>query len=421
LHAHLAADDSDVYLVTDTNTPDLGRSHGGRPVNERQPVTDAVLDLTLHNLEPWHTGDQIELWATEEDEWGFQLETNSGTPVTDATDTTLAINWATSVYNDFTPVRVVAGDHVTVAQVSSAMTASNAQYIAITRLATLPSTFDLPATGHTAADLTLGANAATASISIDFRGAEFAQMLHQYGSPSGIACSYCLGFAGVLGQPGLLQDGFYSANADLLYVIDPSPTGSDFASGTLNYASAATLDGTWADIAAARWNMVINEQLPGTAGCDLSAQIDDYVMWTTTAAQLGAAPITPKLSAPRNATVNGIAFADGGPSVGATPTIAWQAPALGVPQFYTILVRELSVRSSDNSTVGKIVATVNTPELAFTFPPGALDPAKPYAFQLIAVTSTANNAAAVAAVANSPFRTTIDYADASTTSGIFTN
>src|SRR5262249_4864201 len=103
---------------------------------------------------------------------------------------------------------------------------------------------------------------------------------------------------------------------------------------------------------------------------------------------------------------------------GATPTIAWTAPATGTALFYRIDVWELNA-AAGSRTFGTQVASVSTPETSFTFPPNILIATSAYTFVIAAFASTSAVPANVTALATAPFKSTIEVARATIGSGVF--
>src|SRR5262249_34988467 len=63
-------------------------------------------------------------------------------------------------------------------------------------------------------------------------------------------------------------------------------------------------------------------------------------------ADLGKAPLEPKLSPPTNVTVNGKDAAQALSAIGDHPSIAWGAPVLGTATFYHVSLKKLSAEGS---------------------------------------------------------------------------
>jgi hypothetical protein len=430
------------YLVTTSNTPDLGRNVGGKRLTQRTPFSaSSILNLTVTNLDPWQVGnasdpaDEIEWFSTEEDDWDFgtdRFATLSGSD----TQVTLPIDVSNLDGSSTAPSEIhgsTQGDRAAVGQLVLQHTASGVPYLAMQRVAQFPSTFDAVSGQTQSLTLSLNPISNNSSLSIDYRGSQLKSVLDTYGNPAHTgpgseACpaNLCGGFAGALAQAYDANDGFFAANADLLLMFDN--VGQDIVSGPMYYADTTALGGQWGVLFDARWAMRTIQQLPDTSG---RAGIGywgfpDSVEWTTTLAAAQAGPVTAPLLPPSNITVNNQSFFGGGHDLGGIATITWENPNTGAvqPAFYTIKVTELYVDGLNHSH-GKDVATINTPDTSFTFPTFAdtskqiLQPGHSYVFSITATASTSGLQADVDRLAASPFKSSIQTASALVSSGIF--
>ena len=294
----------------------------------------------------------------------------------------------------------------------------------MTRVARFPDGFN--ALSGDAQSLTLALTDVTAgnSLSIDYRGSQFKQVVDTYGNPNSVVCGagLCGGFAGALGQAWSATDGFYGANADMLLMADN--VGEDLVATDMKYANPSELGGAWGVLFHVRWTKRNYVQLPGTSGrVGVGANgFANAVDWTTTIATAQNATITPKLLPPSNIRVNGASFFDGGPELGNTATVTWDnpnPPGSLQPAFYTIGVIELVV-DADNLSRGIRRATIHTTDTSFTFPPDLiLHAGHSYVFVLTSQASTSADPSAVEALATAPFKSSIDIATATVSSGLF--
>ena len=419
---HAQSGTSHLMIVTDSNTPDLGRKHGGKPMSERTPLTTStVLDLTVDGLEPWEVGDSVELFSTQVDDWVFGVDIGQA-PAAGATSAALPVDMLFAA-NEFGPAAIdgAAGDVVTVAQLTARTSATGVRYQAMTRLANLSPTFALPDGATVPATVTLAPLLVNQSLSVDFRGTAFASAVGAYGHPSDRTCVACGGFVGALAQAGSAEDGFYTANADLMLMNDLDRNGSDLVSGALSYAPASALGGTWGELYHARWTRRHAYMLDGTSGPQFGlggAFGATAIDWTTTKALIEAAPIVPPMTPVQSATVNGVSFFTGAASIGTTTTVTWTPPATGTPLFYQLRARELFVRPNGR-TGARLAATVSTRDTSFTFPPGILDPTRTYVFAISATASTSADPGHGASLAIAPFKSTNEITDATMSSGVF--
>lgn len=435
------------YMVTTSNSPDLGIDQGGR-ANE-VPITSAELDLTLQNLAPWDLGgsnandvpDQIEWFSSEADDWDFGADGRNPLAATQ-TSVTLPVAMKTVLTSTARPAaEITATDHAAAGQLVLQHTTSGVPYLAMQRVAQFPAGFSIASNQTVPVPLTMNDVSLGTTLSIDYRGDTFKQVLDTYGHPGhegpgdpDCVSGQCGGFAGALAQAWTANEGFYAANADLLLMYDN--IGERIVSGDMHYADPAALGGQWDVLFTARWTMRTPLQLPGTCGrrgLGSFFGFVDYADVTTTLAVAQSQPVTPKVLPPANIQVNGVPFFQGGHDLGGAATITWDDPndpaTTGTlkPSFYTIEVIEVFVDANNNSHA-KRVAHISTPDRSFTFFPykdasgqtqQILQAGHSYLFTLAAVASTSSDPADVARLESAPFKSTNQIADAGVTSGIF--
>ncbi len=423
LHA-VQPNGSHMLMVTSNNAPDLGRKFGGKPLVQRQLLTQpTTLDLTVNGLEPWEVGDGVEFWSSQVDDWSFELERIDPlhpVPV-GATSTTFNLDANNFIYTTFGTAQIVGpNDVLTVAHQTKQLSSNNVEYQGMARVGTVQQPFSmLDGLANTASvTLTPITGPAAETLSVDYRGQSFVAALDSYGYPTTTVCTFCGGFVGALAQPGLVTDGFYSANADLMLMFDRATNGTNVITGNITFPKETALTGTWATLYDTRWHRRHLGVLASSTGPGPDSAVIDGVEWVTTKAALQAAPITPPLTPVRNATVNGVPFFAGGGVAGATPTIAWTAPATGTPLFYRIGVKELTLLPNGR-TQGTPRASVVTSETSFTFPPSILNATSTYVFTIEAWASTSVLPAHGIALATAPFKTTNEVASATIASNVF--
>lgn len=423
------------YLVTSTNTPDLGLVRGGRPDHTRTALDGSfapVLSLNLSGMDPWNNQDFLEFYSTEADDWDFNTERffpgppgMPGFPIqVSSTAITLPVNVAQMDGSQAWQIQGSLGDHALIAQISHQVSDTGVPYQAMTRVGQLPS-FDLPlADSVTSFDVPMVDVSQGSSITLSYKGTSFVGALNQGGNPSHVTwCDQCGGFAGILAQAGDAQDGFYQANADPLLLNDSSVNGADIDSGTLHYGSpaAGTLAGNWGLIFDARW--FAGTFIAPLAGSDnglgqgLRNGAGDAIEWVTTPDKV-TGPIVPPITLPTSLAVNGsLGFYAGAANVGLTPKLSWAAPATGKADFYTVRVRRIGLNPDTRRTFAQGIATLITADTSITLPAGILKDGAGYQFQIVATGST--SATSAAALATAPFKSTTDVATATASSALF--
>jgi len=398
------------YMVTSTNAPDLGTSRGGRPDMIPLGNNSTFLDFHLTNLESWHSGDLLELFSTEADDWDFGTE-RFGIP--DALGN-LNVNFDlrnAASGNQISLIEGSKGDRLYFAQLSNATSSNGVPYIAMSRLVQFPP-FNTVVGGTvnlTAPMLNVQQLNTTAA---EFHGDQFQNLMFEANPHTSYVCGGCAGLFSVVGQGGTAKDGFYTSNSDLLIVKDPTyPVGSLVQTGTMTYGSPANagLVGNWGEIGFLGWFGTVRYQLPGktatqrglASGVQLTAAAPDF-----------AAPraLVPTVSFVRNIQIDGVnAFSDQN-LVSLTPLVSWDPPTLGTPTRYGIQVVEILAPGTATQT--RFVAQISTPNTALRLPPGILQSGHFYAFQMSAWDAPDQGIA--------PFRTVLNAAFSVTPTGLLT-
>lgn len=409
----------DVYVVSATNTPDLGTSFGGRPFSQRLPlVSPTALNLDISNMIPWSASDQIELFATEADDWHFRLHFYAPSLDLGHTSTTVNFEMLDSGNPLFgtSAIDGTAGDRVIIAQLAERTSANGATYKALSRMKQLPA-FDLFDGGSYSTSVALDDVSLGNTIAMDWRGNDTVDALSVDKHPaSHNTCIICGGHAYVLGQAGFARDGFYTSNADLIIFEDQSPSGTNTMTGAMTYGSTSSLPGQWGELFASQYTWRNLVRLPDTSP---PAQLFFTGYGYTTSVETGAnAVLTPLITQPRSITVDGVDAFTGSTTLSATPTISWLPPRIGTADVYVITVHELFV-DANNQTQRGGGTTIFTPHTSFRLPAGIIDATKSYVFRVEARTGT--TAEAKAALAAAPRRALLDTAGAEVLTSIFGN
>jgi hypothetical protein len=411
------------YLVTSTNSPDLGYVMGGMPPQgtaTRHPRTiltkPSIISFSISNLAAWQNGDQLEWFSTEVDDWDIRTDRLLAL-APGATGFSLAADVSQI---DAPPpsgpalISTTVGDHVFVAQLSRKTSTTGVPYVAMSRIAQL-SPIDMVAGGSVSAGGTMSDVSAANVIALDYRGTQWDAALAA-GNPAQTTCLDYQGcaFIGVLAQGGSAQDGFYTANADLLLLDNPV---GNLLTGTMTYGSpsAASLSGSWGVMFDVRKDKRVIHQLPGaTSGWWFGSGVE----WVTTVAAAQAGPLAPPITMPTAIKVGSADFFAGGPGMGLTPTLQWTAPSTNNAVFYDLVVFELYADAS-NQTQRRTAAYLVTPNLSLTLPAGILQTGKTYVFKLEAVASTSAAGNTAALLASAPYKRGMELATSRTVSGMF--
>jgi hypothetical protein len=408
------------YLVTDSNTPDLGSLRGGRP--GLVPFSQsAVAHISVTGLETWASGSWLEFYATEANDWDFFTDfwasLNPG-------DTSTSFDFNVADCNGVTGgcSEIGATDHVVLAEVASRTSPTGLAYTAMSRLVEFPPPVTLTSGGSANLSGTMQDVSQNNTLSVDFRGTQW-DVVAKEGHPD--ALSLCLPqhtdcFLGILAQPGLADDGFYGPNADPLIMYVDGTT--DIQTGTLHYGSPeGVASGSWGSFFDARVGRgYFPPPLPGSSG--LAGRLASFGVWngtewTATPARSQAGPVVPPVSMVRNPTVGGQSLFVSQVGIGLTPTFAWTEPEIGPVDFYQIDIVKLVINAS-HRTVSQPVGSIATRRTSLTLPSGILTAGVPYIFSISAVAATSDATASL--IADAPFKSSNDRATAYLSSGVLT-
>ncbi|HET8725812.1 MAG TPA: hypothetical protein VFM53_16565, partial [Anaeromyxobacteraceae bacterium] len=414
-------------IYTTSNAPDLGFAVPGRldpPMTAS--VGSSLLDVSLSLGEAWQAQDQLELIGTENNMWDFDTERlTTLAPADTAARFTIDLGWFNGGASRHfqqpvapcapgTPTGVWCGDRLHVAHLSTRTSASGVAYQQISEIAQFGPFTTLPG-GTQTLDATLAPVSITKTADLDFRGGDFKAAIVQDGNPGTTFGPdiWVGGVFGIVGQPGLASDGFYSSNADMALVEDP--VGTNLRTGAFTYASPDVFGGNWGEIAFARWRGRVQYALPGARPTPPGRSLLSGFDWTDRVANLTVpAVVEPKVTMPTGITVTGtsgsVDFFAGGTGIGQNPVISWSPPRVGVPDLYSLTVYVLSVQANGVTRWDRL-STTYTPGTQIHFRAGALQAGRTYVFSL-----AAHKKAQPAA----PFRTGLGDFAAFTPSGMFT-
>jgi hypothetical protein len=171
----------------------------------------------------------------------------------------------------------------------------------------------------------------------------------------------------ITAQPGGLGHGVLYSNADLL-IFQPNPDGTDIDAGTVQWGNP--FPSSWGAGAELEYDFY-NDYNDGTNDYYPVASVLENVDASTLASM---SPFVPVLGPVQNILVDGN-DAMTAQNVGATPTISWQAPAIGTATNYEVTVFELDAANQPYPTP---VVNIITKHTAAMLQPGVLTTGKLY-------------------------------------------
>jgi hypothetical protein len=389
------------YVVTTSSTPDLSTFAEGRsdvqPIDPSQ-LSSTIINVGLGSLAPWQTGDMLEFFAPNANDYVFGLDqlATSGTPQAGDTSLNLSFDATAFVFGGVGANLIDAnkGDITYLTQLSQQFSdcgqlsgCSSIPYIGLNRayqtsLFTLAanttntfSTFTPPnGPGDSFTDLSSGSS----SISLEMKTTQFAALLSGF-NPGAANCAsvttvdqepFCfanIGISDIPNAPTGSPYGFYGATADLL-ILQLPPGGPDVMTGSMSYG-----DPFLAGILARLFTVQYGSLVPAIApGATRPTFFSNEILWVTDVSTAAAGPIVPSLSAPQSIAVvptgGGASanFYSDQTGVGSSPTISWSSPAIGTPTLYQLNIYQLT--NVNGGTRRHLVASLFTSNTSVTLP-----------------------------------------------------
>ncbi len=392
--------DSD-YLVGSGDTWDFGGTYLAR-AGERGAATGTGFSFDLANLEPWADGDVLEISSLATNTYWFNFERRVSVA---AGATALSGFSVPSEQASTFPIRL-AGDDLSVLQLSSRQSPSGVAYTSVTRFFTAAAVTEQASglTPVTGAFATL----ATRPFAVDIRGSELAATI---GADGG-------------GQATLLGPGLYGRNEFL--AVRAQPEGTVYGRSTGGAPSFLFLPiNAGSDIRAADLELAtpIPPAVPAVNYLDLRSESFSDILLPGTTEPLTlpivvgtedlldrhAGPMRPTLGPVLHATIAGRDLFQPLTSVGLSPTLRWDAPALGHAATYSLFVARLV--ASGTRTVIDRRSLIRTSQTTVQLPPGVLEQGRSYVIQLEASDLPDPTA---------PFRIAFPFSHAGVISAVFT-
>lgn len=374
------------YHVTNASSFDLTSVLAQRPDSVAPAQTTTINFQNVTNLDPWGAEDELEAFAPDVDTWAFDM-TSFIAPIT--AGATSLVNYAVTLQDIamfFGGGNLIRNDPFFAMQLQARTTGDGSPYKAATKLyqappftqtdggttnltgafTAIPQTNMTSATFPTTAwDAMLGYNG-TNLTALHPQATEFPQI--QF---------HTLVVHGQVGGPLYGQVG---ATAD--YLVAEIPHGADRALSDMTFGIPA-LPGTWATIMDIRTGGFLPVLLPGTTA---ASRLNVGGFQTTLFSAASSTFFAPQVGPVRAPRIDGQdLFGTPGPGISTTPTISWQAPAIGKPTLYSVFISRFT--ASGATTTLTFVGTLHTTETSVVVPPGLLQLRETYAVQIRATTT----------------------------------
>jgi hypothetical protein len=214
------------------------------------------------------------------------------------------------------------------------------------------------------------------SLALHWRGADFEALLPDVGA----------GASDVPGADGVFIDalpdadrfGFYTSSPDLMLYTPTDNTAN--VDPTVTYGNPySSMGHPWDEYAIIEYLFAVPVQL-GSA-----APYDEFVGYDANMAlaELHGGMVKPLISPVRHVRIAGKSLASPQTGVGASPTVRWDAPAIGNATQYIVTLKSLAADTSGTSST--IVATFVTKARSFQIPASYLAGGTTYILSMTAV------------------------------------
>lgn len=360
------------YLPRGAKAPDVSVYHFGRSDVEF-PGAETRVAVELAGLS-WQEGDSLGLVTPNVGLAIAGLETHFAAPGIGSTELTGAgFDWR----NASSPsVDAGRGDVTWVVQMSRTVADAGSYYNALTR-AGVASDFAVTDGRPSTLAATLAPVAQDRELTLHWRGSEFAALAAQAGPGARPAPFPALSIRTL---PDLLARNGSFAETLYMYlpsVVDFGPIrGAEDFDQRVRYGNPfSSKTGAWTELVTMVYAMPV--VIPGVGGTHA------MVIQASPVDALAGGVVAPAISPVRNVKIAGQAVDSPRAGVGASPTVAWDPPALGTATNYAVAVKAIA-RSNDSVSIAT-VATFHTTSTSLTLPAFAAGSAGSYLLTITAI------------------------------------
>jgi hypothetical protein len=344
----------------------LGRLDGVLPTAE----TDVSINVT--GLDAWADGDSTQIVVANNGGVIFSPELQFATPPADG-DTSIAgqtIDW---MAQGVPLVDKSKGDVAAMSQLVERTSGTEA-YSAIDRYGTA---HGFTQTNGVASTLTVAMSAVSqTTLALHWRGAEFEALLADVGA----GATAVPGADGVFidALPDANQFGFYTTSPDLMLYTPTDETAN--VDPTVTFGNPYSSQGRpWDEYAIIEYFFAVPVQLGSAAPYSEFVGYDSNL----SLAELHGGVVKPLISPARHVRISGKDLGSPQTGVGTSPTVRWDAPAIGNATQYLVDLKALAADSSGTSST--IVATFITKDRSFQIPSTYLASGTTYILTITAI------------------------------------
>jgi hypothetical protein len=351
-----------LFVVTSERTVDFGSRIGGRLDAGFATIRPTTLVIDADGLSPWNDNDSLDFFSLGARAFTLGLQFR-GAQAPRQGDTSLrAFSVDVSLIDQPGLVDGDKGDSAVITQFVR-RTSGHYGYAAVTRAFT-PAPFS-QANGQEVRISGTFHEAASQATTLDYRGTQFAALADEVFPGAEVKQTI-----DVWADPGTPDGESLSRSAFLVSgSFDASTQGAVDESITLEFGSPLPSD----------WTMV-----EAHAAFSVSSPSDNVLFGEVsirTPLSLLNGPMTPMIGPPRNVRINGRPAQVGVGGTGVTPTISWDAPAIGTASVYFVSILQFD----GHGWLGR--AGFFTQERSVTVPPECLAPDFQYTVTVTARTN----------------------------------
>jgi hypothetical protein len=388
-----------VFLPGDVKAPDVGIYAFGR-ADVQLPAAKTNVAFEISGLRAWQTSDSLQIvspnvgLAMAGPEASFPAAPSNGS----TTISGQALDWKANL----APIIDAAkGDTTWVTQVASTASAAGTYYTTLVT-AGIARGFTLRDGQPATLSAALVPVALDRKIALRWKGSEFAALASQAGPGARAGAAPALSIKTLpdalarnnsfyrnyyMGLPSLVEVGPISGSADYDQTI---AYGNPFSSKAAPWTELVTM--TYA----------APVRIPTPQGIGMVSAMMVAAIPVSALAETGV--IAPSISPVRNAKVAGLSLDAPRTGVGTSPTITWEAPALGESTDYAVVVH--AVESSKSGVNVTPIATFRTKSTSLKIPDSVLTSGGSYVLTITAISAPG------ADLASRPFIGTLPYASA---------
>jgi hypothetical protein len=354
------------FLVGNSLHPDLSGFVVGRP-DRRFPTQPTSLTLHATGLEPWQLSDDLGILSSN----AGALLIGPQIVAINVGDTAIAgkpIGWSEPL------IDAAKGDSALVFQLSGKTAdppGSNGFYVALTR-AGVATPLTMAEGGATAMTVDLVDVPQSKTLTVHVQRSRFDALRAQVGPGAQPSQAFQQSLF-IDALPRASQRGFFDVGPRVARFFPPA--GTEDYDQSFRYGNPFKTAGLeWDEFMVARHNFFVPVLAAGaTTAVDLQV---GFVMHLPVSALAGDGTIAPVITPVRNMKIAGLDLLTPQKAVGLTPTVTWDAPAIGTATCYSVRLRQVGLDGA--ATTVRVVATFLTTATSLTLPDALLSSGSSY-------------------------------------------